>query len=217
MAWQPPRHLANRRKTPDVSISQPFRPLSRRYSLQKVGALGRSLPANDEQIHTQAGDIILYQGNQITVYYGANSWNLTRLGKIDGIAAQELKDILGQRSSKCSSIYRNVQHGRSSFPPGFRRFRQIQFTYPILHRFVRCAARKTPALQPVPLNDDVLFGEVWAREGQLSLKMRSILTISALVSKGPCRLYRAESARRPAPRSGYASYSGSPAQMSRLP
>mgnify|MGYP001134757545 FL=1 len=34
------------------------------------------------------------------------------------------------------------------------------------------------------LNDDVLFGEVWAREGQLSLKMRSILTISALVSKG---------------------------------
>lgn len=34
------------------------------------------------------------------------------------------------------------------------------------------------------LNDDVLFGEVWAREGQLSLKMRSIMTISALVSKG---------------------------------
>lgn len=64
-------------------------------NMEKVGALGRSLPANDEQIHTQAGDIILYQGNQITVYYGANSWNLTRLGKIDGIAAQELKDILG--------------------------------------------------------------------------------------------------------------------------
>lgn len=34
------------------------------------------------------------------------------------------------------------------------------------------------------LNDDVLFGEVWAREDKLSLKMRSILTISALVSKG---------------------------------
>ncbi len=64
-------------------------------SMEKVGALGRNLPANDEQIHTQAGDIILYQGNQITVYYGTNSWNLTRLGKIDGIAAQELKDILG--------------------------------------------------------------------------------------------------------------------------
>ena len=64
-------------------------------NMEKVGALGRSLPPNDEQIHTQAGDIILYQGNQITVYYGANSWNLTRLGKIDGIAAQELKDILG--------------------------------------------------------------------------------------------------------------------------
>ena len=34
------------------------------------------------------------------------------------------------------------------------------------------------------LNDDVLFGEIWSREGQLSLKMRSILTVSALVSKG---------------------------------
>ena len=34
------------------------------------------------------------------------------------------------------------------------------------------------------LNDDVLFGEVWSREGKLSLKLRSILTVSALVSKG---------------------------------
>ncbi len=40
------------------------------------------------------------------------------------------------------------------------------------------------APQFAALNDDVLFGEVWSREGQLSLKTRSILTISALVSKG---------------------------------
>ena len=33
------------------------------------------------------------------------------------------------------------------------------------------------------LNDDVLFGEVWNREG-LSLKLRSILTVTVLVSKG---------------------------------
>ena len=35
------------------------------------------------------------------------------------------------------------------------------------------------------LNDDVLFGEVWSREDKLSLKMRSILTVTALVSKVP--------------------------------
>ena len=34
------------------------------------------------------------------------------------------------------------------------------------------------------LNDDVLFGEVWSREGQLPLKLRSIVTITALISKG---------------------------------
>ncbi len=70
-------------------------PMSDYANMEKVGALGKNLPANDEQIHTQAGDIILYQGNRITVYYDTNSWNLTRLGKINGIAAQELKDILG--------------------------------------------------------------------------------------------------------------------------
>ena len=34
------------------------------------------------------------------------------------------------------------------------------------------------------LNDDVLFGEVWSREGMLSLKMRSVVTLTALISKG---------------------------------
>ena len=52
-------------------------------SFEKVGALGATLPRNDEQITTSPGDIILYQGNQITVYYAENSWSFTRLGKID--------------------------------------------------------------------------------------------------------------------------------------
>lgn len=34
------------------------------------------------------------------------------------------------------------------------------------------------------LNDDVLFGQVWAREEELSPKIRSIVTVSALVSGG---------------------------------
>lgn len=67
-------------------------------NFEKVGSLGTTLPRNDEQITTQAGDLILYQGNQITIYYDTNSWNFTRLGKIDNITQNELKEILGSGS-----------------------------------------------------------------------------------------------------------------------
>lgn len=65
-------------------------------SFEKVGPLPKSLPRNDKQISTSAGDIILYQGNQITIYYDKNSWNFTRLGKVDGLTQSELKSILGK-------------------------------------------------------------------------------------------------------------------------
>ena len=71
-------------------------------SFEKVGSLGTSLPRNDTQITTTAGDIILYQGNQITIYYDTNSWNFTRLGKVVStsstttITQAELKKILGK-------------------------------------------------------------------------------------------------------------------------
>ena len=65
-------------------------------NFEKVGSLGTSLPRNDTQITTTAGDIILYQGNQITIYYDTNSWNFTRLGKVDGVTQAELIKILGK-------------------------------------------------------------------------------------------------------------------------
>ena len=65
-------------------------------SFEKVGPLGTTLPRNDTQITTTAGDLILYQGNQITIYYDTNSWNFTRLGKVDGVTQAELKKILGK-------------------------------------------------------------------------------------------------------------------------
>ena len=71
-------------------------------SFEKVGPLGTTLPRNDTQITTTAGDIILYQGNQITIYYDTNSWNFTRLGKVVSsgstttITQAELKKILGK-------------------------------------------------------------------------------------------------------------------------
>jgi hypothetical protein len=62
---------------------------------EKVGSLGHVLPRNDEQISTTAGDLILYQGNQFVIYYSTNSWNFTRLGRIDNATANELKAALG--------------------------------------------------------------------------------------------------------------------------
>jgi hypothetical protein len=68
--------------------------------MEKVGNLGQSLPRNDENITTKAGDLILYLGNQFVIYYAPNSWNFTRLGKIDDISADELKSILGDGDVK---------------------------------------------------------------------------------------------------------------------
>ena len=49
---------------------------------EQVGSLGISLPRNDEQTTTDYGDIVLYSGNQIVIFYGSNSWSYTRLGHI---------------------------------------------------------------------------------------------------------------------------------------
>ena len=61
---------------------------------EKVGALGRSLPSSDTQITTQAGDVILYNDNQIVLFYGSNSWSYTRLGHIEYTSQEELESFL---------------------------------------------------------------------------------------------------------------------------
>ena len=64
-------------------------------NFEKVGDLPQSLPKNDETITTVPGDIILYQGNKITIYYDENTWDFTKLGHIDNITQEELKTLLG--------------------------------------------------------------------------------------------------------------------------
>ncbi len=56
---------------------------------EKVGLLGTSLPADNSQTTTHAGDIVLYNGNQIVIFYGSNSWGYTRLGQIDDLTGWE--------------------------------------------------------------------------------------------------------------------------------
>lgn len=62
---------------------------------EKVGPLPWSLPRNDTSITTVPGDVILYQGNQITIYYDENTWSFTRLARIEGKSRDELLSLLG--------------------------------------------------------------------------------------------------------------------------
>ena len=62
---------------------------------EKVGDLGFSLPTSDENIGTVPGDIVLYQGDKISLFYGSHSWSYTKLGKIDNVDSNKLKEVLG--------------------------------------------------------------------------------------------------------------------------
>ena len=65
-------------------------------NMEKVGPIGKTLPRNDTQTTTAPGDLILYQGQYFVIYYAPNSWNFTRLGKIENINENELKYALGE-------------------------------------------------------------------------------------------------------------------------
>lgn len=64
-------------------------------NFEKVGNLGFSLPRSDKYISTSPGDIVLYNGNKISLFYNSNSWEYTKLGKIVNVDANELKNALG--------------------------------------------------------------------------------------------------------------------------
>lgn len=66
------------------------------------GALGFSLPTSNQQITAQLGDIVLYNGSNICLFYGTNSWSYTRLGHIDGLSENELRTFLKAGESNIS-------------------------------------------------------------------------------------------------------------------
>ena len=65
-------------------------------NFEKVGDLPWELPRNDEQITTEPGDVILYQGNQLTIYYDENTWDFTRIAKIGNTTREELLSAFGE-------------------------------------------------------------------------------------------------------------------------
>ncbi len=64
-------------------------------SFEKVGDLGFSLPRSDKQMTTKPGDIVLYQGDNLVMFYGSNSWSYTKLGEFQNISVKELKNVFG--------------------------------------------------------------------------------------------------------------------------
>ena len=80
----------------DLASSGPLTVQMSMYGgFEQVGSLGTTLPRNDSQTTTQSGDIVLYSGNQIVIFYGSNSWAYTRLGKVADQSPAEMKTLLG--------------------------------------------------------------------------------------------------------------------------
>ena len=66
---------------------------------EQVGSLGTSLPNDDVDTTTEPGDIVLYSGSSIVVFFGTNTWAYTRLGHIEGKSVDELRNMLGGKSA----------------------------------------------------------------------------------------------------------------------
>ena len=86
-------------------------PLTIRMSMyggfEQVGSIGQSLPRDDSQTTTQAGDIVLYSGDQIVVFYGSNSWAYTRLGHVD--LEQDEMEALMNCLTKLNAFFESKQ------------------------------------------------------------------------------------------------------------
>ena len=84
------KELVNKLKNGNIKIN------ANEYGgFEKVGDLGFSLPTSDKYIKTSSGDLVLYNGDEISLFYNSNSWEYTKLGKLQNVNANDLKNILG--------------------------------------------------------------------------------------------------------------------------
>ena len=85
------KELAEKLKAEPITVT-----LNEYGGFEKVGDLPWSLTKTDEQLSTEPGDIMLYQGNQMTIFYNSNSWSYTKLGSIENTTQEELKALFGE-------------------------------------------------------------------------------------------------------------------------
>ena len=83
--------LVNKLKDGDISIF-----LSQYGGFEYVGNLNFSLPTSDRRITTEPGDVVLYQGNQLVVFYGSNTWEYTKIGHINYNDINGLESVFGE-------------------------------------------------------------------------------------------------------------------------
>ena len=76
-------------------------------NFEKVGDLPENIPTNDKNYKTKPGDIILYLGKHITIYYNTNTWNFTKLGEIENVTQAELKQVLGKGDCEVTFSIKN--------------------------------------------------------------------------------------------------------------
>ncbi|MBE5909330.1 MAG: hypothetical protein E7278_10915 [Lachnospiraceae bacterium] len=81
--------LRDMAKDGDITIQ-----MSMYGGFEQVGSIGQSLPRDDKQTTTSSGDIVLYSGKQMVVFYGSNSWSYTRLGHISDKDEEEMAELL---------------------------------------------------------------------------------------------------------------------------
>jgi len=89
VTWENNESVEKLKKLLPLTIS-----MSMYGGFEQVGSIGQSITRNDEQTTTDYGDIVLYSGNQIVVFYGSNSWAYTRLGHVD-LSEKEMTELLG--------------------------------------------------------------------------------------------------------------------------
>ena len=87
--------LVSRLREEDITFTA-----SENGGFEIYGSIGKSLPTNNTQITAGVGDVLLYAGNNICIFYGSNSYSYTRIGKISGYTASELRDMLKTENGK---------------------------------------------------------------------------------------------------------------------
>ena len=94
-------------ENPSVEALREILPLTIQMSMydgfEQVGSIGQSITRNDTQITTAPGDIVLYSGNQVVIFYGSNSWAYSRLGYVD-LSQKEMTELLGKGDVTISII-----------------------------------------------------------------------------------------------------------------
>ena len=90
VTWENNASVADLQKNLPLTIQ-----MSQYGGFEQVGSIGRSIVRDDQEITTHYGDIVLYAGNQIVIFYGSNSWAYTRLGHIN-LSQQEMTELLSK-------------------------------------------------------------------------------------------------------------------------